>query len=86
LRQAEPQRTRLLLSLAAADQYTKKEPYGWTLMAVAEFPRSRQEAGAIREYDGNNPAGSNAYSTSENSIFRETEDPLPDQLSSSTSQ
>ncbi|MEV5960831.1 hypothetical protein AB0L70_03655 [Kribbella sp. NPDC051952] len=72
---------RFLLPLAGGYFYTRKPPYLKTLLALAEYLKSRQGPdGGFAEWDGKCPPSNEAYGVDEASIFQANGDPVTDQL------
>lgn len=72
---------RFLLPLAGGYFYTRKPLYLKTLLALADFLKSRQGPdGGFAEWDGKCPPSNEAYGVDEASIFQANGDPVTDQL------
>lgn len=72
---------RMLLPLALLQRVAPTPEHRQWLDTVAGFLVSKQDAcGAIREWDGYNPASNAAFGTTETSVFQQNGDPISDQL------
>jgi hypothetical protein len=72
---------RFLLPLAGGYFYTRKPLYLKTMLALADFLKSRQGPdGGFAEWDGKCPPSNEAYGVDEASIFQANGDPVTDQL------